>query len=73
MVQLVEEAIGWIEDRAWKGDPSFGPQRVELTIGDAMSVAPRIEDYRGNRRRAVQQLTGDIELELQALMRPKMN
>ena len=30
MLLLVEEAIGWIEDKPWKGQPSLGPQRVEV-------------------------------------------
>ena len=33
MLLLVEEAIGWIEDKPWKGQPSLGPQRVEVQLG----------------------------------------
>ncbi len=73
MVQLVEEAIGWIEDRPWTGSPCFGPQRVELSVGEAISVDQRREEYRRDRRGAVQELTAELETELERLMRSTMN
>ena len=69
MVQLVEEAIGWIEDRPWSGSPCFGPQRVELSVGEAIRVDLRRDDYRRDRRRAVQTLTSELDAELERLMR----
>ena len=70
MVQLVEEAIAWIEDKPWKGQPSFGPQRAVLNVGTPIAVDQRLKSYRVNRRQAVQQLTDDLTLELEGLMRP---
>tara|TARA_B100002052_G_scaffold272278_1_gene273809 strand:- start:815 stop:2149 length:1335 start_codon:yes stop_codon:yes gene_type:complete len=72
MVLIVEEAIGWIEDNPWKGEPSLGPQRVELSMGTSIAVDQRLRDYQHNRRKAVQQLTDDLEAEMERLMRPKL-
>ncbi|MEB3253687.1 MAG: 1-acyl-sn-glycerol-3-phosphate acyltransferase [Synechococcus sp.] len=65
MLLLLEEAIGWIEDRPWSGRPDLGPQRVELTLAEPLPVAPLLENYRRNRRKAVQQLTDELALRLQ--------
>ena len=65
MLLLLEEAIGWIEDRPWSGRPELGPQRVELTLAEPLPVAPLLENYRRNRRKAVQQLTDELALRLQ--------
>ena len=73
MVQLVEEAIGWIEDRPWTGSPCFGPQRVELSVGEPIAVDSRLQEYRRDRRQAVQTLTGDLHDALAQLMQPRMN
>ena len=73
MVLLVEEAIGWIEASPWNGRPSLGPQRVELSLGGALPVQPRLADYRSNRRRAVQTLTNDLEQALTQLMRVRLD
>ena len=68
MLLLVEEAIGWIEDKPWKGQPSLGPQRVELRLGRALPVRPRLSQYRSNRRDAMQVLMHDLEHALTAVM-----
>ena len=68
MLLLVEEAIGWIEDRPWNGSPSLGPQSVELSLGKALDVRPRLVEYQQNRRRAVQRLTHALEQELNKLL-----
>ena len=70
MLLLVEEAIGWIESRPWPARPSLGPQRVELSLGDPLSVESRLSDYHRNRRRAVQDLTKALEQELSTLISP---
>jgi hypothetical protein len=69
----VEEAIGWIEDRPWTGSPCFGPQRVELSVGEPIAVDSRLQEYRRDRRQAVQTLTGDLHDALAKLMQPRMN
>ena len=68
MLLLVEEAIGWIEDQPWKGHPSLGPQRVELRLGDALPVRPRLDAYRSDRREAMQVLMQDLEQAFIAVM-----
>ena len=68
MSLLVEEAIGWIEDKPWKGQPSLGPQRVEVQLGRALHVRPRLNQYRSNRREAMQVFMQDLEQSLVALM-----
>jgi len=68
MLLLVEEAIGWIEDKPWKGKPSLGPQRVELQLGPALPVRPRLNQYRSNRREAMQLFMQDLEEALIAVM-----
>ena len=68
MLMLVEEAIGWIEDKPWKGQPSLGPQRVELQLGRALPVRPRLNHYRSNRREAMQLFMHDLEQALIAVM-----
>ena len=68
MLLLVEKAIGWIEDKPWKGQPSLGPQRVEVQLGRALPVRPRLNQYRSNRREAMQVFMQDLEQALVALM-----
>ena len=68
MLLLVEEAIGWIEDKPWKGQPSLGPQRVELRLGHALPVRPRLNQYRSNRRKAMHLFMQDLDQALAALM-----
>ena len=54
MVELLEEAIGWIEDRPWNGKPSFGPQRVVVAVANPIKIKERLGEYQENRRHAVQ-------------------
>ena len=68
MLLLVEEAIGWIEDKPWKGQPSLGPQRVEVQLGRALPVRRRLNQYRSTRRGAMQVFMQDLEQALVALM-----
>ena len=68
MLLLVEEAIGWIEDKPWKGQPSLGPQRVELRLGRALPVRPRLNQYLNNRRESMQLFMQDLEQALIEVM-----
>ena len=65
MLLLLEEAIGWIEDRPWSGRPSLGPQRVEFKLEEPLLVKERLDDYRRNRRQAVKELTDELSRRLQ--------
>ena len=71
MLLLVEEAIGWIEDKPWRGKPSLGPQRVEVHLGRALPVRPRLNQYRSNRRETMQVFMQDMEQAFVALIRAK--
>ena len=66
MLLPVEEAIGWIEDRSWKGKPSLSPQRVEVQLERALPVRPRLNQYRSNRREEMQVFMQDLEQALLA-------
>ena len=68
MLLLVEEAIGWIEDKPCKGQPSLGLQRVEVQLGRALPVRPRLNQHRSNRHEAMQLFMQDLEQALVALM-----
>ena len=68
MLLLVEEAISWIEDKPWKGQSSLGPKRVELRLGWALPVRPRLNQYLSNRREAMQLFLHDLEQDLVDLM-----
>ena len=68
MLLLVEEAIGWIEDKPWKGQPSLGPQRVELRLGRALPVRPRLNGYLRDRRESMQLFMEDLEQALIEVM-----
>lgn len=72
MVELLEEAIGWIEDKPWHGRPSFGPQKVVISVAKPIAVQQRLAGYQRNRRQAVQELTSDLQEELETLMTMKI-
>ena len=72
MVQLVEEAIGWIEDRPWSGSPASVPNGWS-SVSAKDPVDQRRDDYRRDRRRAVQTLTLELDAELERLMRSTGN
>ena len=71
MLLIVEEAIAWIEDRPWKGQPDLGPQRVEFHAAEPIRIRERLQAYRSNRRQAVSSLTAELADVLSASMQPK--
>lgn len=48
--------------------PSLGPQRVEITVGEPLSVSDRWSDYQQNRRQAVATLTQDLQIALENML-----
>lgn len=48
--------------------PQLAPQRVQMTIGDPISVTDRWDSYQANRRQAVGTLTQDLQSALEALI-----
>lgn len=49
--------------------PVLGAQRVEMTIGEPISVSDRWDSYKVNRRQAVTQLTQDLQLALTKMLK----
>ena len=64
----LEDAIAWIEDQPLPRRPSFGPRRVTVRVGDALSLDGRLESYHRDRRQAVQELTAAVQQALQGLI-----
>ncbi|MEN9237231.1 MAG: hypothetical protein Q6K80_03335, partial [Thermostichus sp. DG_1_6_bins_120] len=48
--------------------PSLGPRLAQFTIGDPLSVSQRWPGYQANRRQAVQDLTQDLQMEMERLI-----
>jgi hypothetical protein len=49
--------------------PRLGAQRVQMTVGDPLSVSDRQSFYKENRRQAVAGLTQDIQQSLEKMIR----
>lgn len=71
LLMVVEDAISWLEDRPIQSQPPLGPQRVELSVGDALPVMEHLRHYQRNRRQAVAGLTEQLQQSLQGLMEPQ--
>lgn len=71
LLLVVEDAIGWLEDRPINTGPSLGPQRVELSVGEPLPVIKKLDQYQRNRRQAVSSLTDALQKALQDLMEPE--
>ena len=54
-------------DLFWNGIPR-GARRLKLQLGRALPVRPRLNQYRSNRREAMQVFMQDLEQALVALM-----
>lgn len=48
--------------------PRLGPQRVEITIADPLSVSAHWQDYQTNRRQAVATLTQELQIALENML-----
>ena len=71
LLLVVEDAIGWLQDRPINTGPSLGPQRVELSVGEPLPVIKKLDQYQRNRRQAVSSLTDALQQALQDLMEPE--
>lgn len=49
--------------------PKLGDQKVQITIGEPLSVSSRWQDYKTNRRNAVDRLTQDLQSSLQGMIK----
>jgi hypothetical protein len=48
--------------------PQLGKQRVQMAVGNPISISARRTDYQANRRQAVANLTQDLQLALEAML-----
>lgn len=48
--------------------PCLGKQKVKITIGEPISVSQRWDDYQNNRRKAVSNLTKDLQTALEKML-----
>ena len=71
LLLVVEDAIGWLQDRPINTGPSLGPQRVGLSVGEPLPVIKKLDQYQRNRRQAVSSLTDALQQALQDLMEPE--
>jgi hypothetical protein len=51
------------------GRPNLGKQRVQMTVGEPISVGDRWEGYQSSRRSAVAELTQDLQLALEGMIK----
>ncbi|WP_413166335.1 1-acyl-sn-glycerol-3-phosphate acyltransferase [Capilliphycus salinus ALCB114379] len=51
--------------------PYLGKQRVEITVGEPISVSQRWSDYKTNRRQAVENLTQQLQSSLEKMSQPQ--
>lgn len=70
------ETLMIVRDIVWliKGEnpfprPKLGPQVATVTVGEPLSVSERWPDYQASRKQAVAQLTADLQLALERLIR----
>ncbi|MFM7676446.1 MAG: lysophospholipid acyltransferase family protein [Synechococcus sp.] len=70
VVQMLEQAMAWIEARPLPPRPGFGPRRVAVRLGPPLAVQERLASYRRDRRQAVQSLTEELSRTLTGLLRP---
>jgi len=50
--------------------PQLGPRRVLISLGEPIEVRQRLATYRADRRRAVAELTGELQTSLEAMIVP---
>ena len=65
---LLRDTIVLIEGRNPFPRPSLGAQVAYLSVGEPLSVSDRWPAYQQNRRRAIAELTGDLQQSMQALI-----
>lgn len=65
---LIWEMVSRIKGSATFPRPKLGTQRVQLTIGEPISVSDRQSAYRANRRQAVAELTQDLQIALEGMI-----
>jgi len=67
---ILWDTLGRLRGGRPQGRPRLGRRRATLRIGSPLAVAPRLADYRADRRGAVARLTTDLQASLQGLIQP---
>ncbi len=65
---LLSDVLARIKGGNPFGRPSLGKQRVQMTVGEPISVSDRWEGYQTSRRIAVAELTQDLQLALEGMI-----
>ncbi len=63
---ILWRAIAWIRGREDEQPPALGPWTVRIRVGEPIGVDNRAEEYAHRRRGAVDRLTADLRLSLEA-------
>ena len=64
---LLRDMIAKIKGRT-VARPSLGKQKAIVTVGQPIEVTQRLAGYKGKRRRAISQLTKDLQAEMESLI-----
>lgn len=67
-ILLVWRTVNQLKGNAQATRPNFGAQTAQITVGEPLSVSDRWDDYQHNRRRAIAQLTQDLQSSLEQMI-----
>lgn len=70
-ILLVRDLINGIKGENGYFSPQLGKQKVQMTVGEPISISQRWNDYKANRRQAVTTLTKDLQTALEGLILAK--
>jgi len=63
---ILWKVVTWIKGGNASKRPYLGKQRVQMRVGETISVSDRYPDYKSNRRQAVDRLTQDLQTDLES-------
>jgi predicted small integral membrane protein len=72
MLIILWRITAWLEGKKPGQTPNLGSKRLQLTVGEPLSVSQRLPHYQENRRSArvaVQQLTEDLQMAMTQMIR----
>jgi 1-acyl-sn-glycerol-3-phosphate acyltransferase len=67
-VMLIARLINMIKGEAKDDVPILGKKRVNITVGEPLSVSDKWDEYKKSRRQAVEFLTQDLQTSLESLI-----
>ncbi|MBC6471469.1 MAG: 1-acyl-sn-glycerol-3-phosphate acyltransferase [Hormoscilla sp. GM102CHS1] len=65
---ILWKVVTWIKGGNASKRPYLGKQRVQMRVGETISVSDRYPNYKSNRRQAVDRLTQDLQTALESLI-----